>query len=165
MSQYLYAIIPYESGVSFSKEDYPAWSPVLPELKDIHSEFTDEEGLMLFKDFLMINTCYRQSAFTDNRDGYCWIRADICKIARALGASEVWYVEELITDEMDDWEFSFDEWRNRLKNEKKHLVAELSTDVLKGKETYSYYHDDFSDVILERPVKIKNDKRNGKLLH
>ena len=164
MSQYIYAIIPYESGISFSKDEPYQFvlDPELPELKDIHSEFTEEDVLYLFKDFLMINICYRQSAFTDNRDGYCWIRADICKIARALGASEVWYVEEATVDEMEVWEFSFDKWRNRLKNEEKHLVAELSTDVLKGKETYCYYHDDFSDVILERPVKIKNDKRNGK---
>lgn len=162
MSQYIYAIIPYESGVSFSKDDpFPCvWYPVLPELKDIHSEFTDD--MCLFKDFLMINTCYRQSAFTDNRDGYCWIRADICKIAKALGASEVWYVEELITDEMEDWDFSFDEWRNSLENEKSHLVVELSTDVLKGKAIYSYYHDNFKDVILERPIKIKNYKDKEK---
>lgn len=152
MSRYIYAIIPYESGISFSKDDpYPRLWPVLPELKTIHSEFTD--CLRLFKGFLMINTCYRQSAFTDNRDGYCWIRADICKIAKALGASEVWYVEELIVDEMEDWDFSFNDWRNSLKNENKHLVAELNADVLKRKEIYSYYHDDFCDVIFERPVK------------
>lgn len=158
MSQYIYAIIPYESGISFSKDEpYPCvWEPILPELKDIHSEFTDD--LCVFKDFLMINTCYRQSAFTNNRDGFCRIRADVCKIARALGASEVWYVEELITDEMDGWDFSFDNWIKSLQNEKKHLVAELSTDILKGKNIYSYYHDDFSDVILEKPVKIKNNK-------
>ena len=78
MSQYIYAIIPYESGISFSKDEpYPCvWEPILPELKDIHSEFTDD--LCVFKDFLMINTCYRQSAFTDNRDGFCRIRADVC---------------------------------------------------------------------------------------
>jgi hypothetical protein len=160
MSQYIYAIIPYESGVSFCKDEpYPCvWNPFLPELKDIHSEFTEPDSLSLFKDFLMINTCYRQSAFTDNRDGFCWIRADICKIARALGASEVWYVAELITDEMEDWDFSFNEWRNSLNNEKKDLVVELSTDVLMGKNIYSYYHDDFRDVIMERPVKNKKQQ-------
>ncbi len=160
MSQYIYAIIPYESGVSFCKDEpYPCvWNPFLPELKDIHSEFTEPDSLSLFKDFLMINTCYRQSAFTDNRDGFCWIRADICKIARALGASEVWYVAELITDEMEDWDFSFNEWRNSLNNEKKDLVVELSIDVLMGKNIYSYYHDDFRDVIMERPVKNKKQQ-------
>lgn len=165
MSQYIYAIIPYESGISFSKDEpYPCvWDPVLPELKDIHSEFTD--GLCLFKDFLMINTCHRQSAFTENKEGFCWIRADVYKIARALGANELWYVTELITDEMEDWDFSFNDWRNSLKNKKKHLVAKLTTDILKGKEMYSYYHDDFCDMILERPVKIKNRKPNGKQLH
>ena len=165
MSQYIYAILPYDSGISVSKDEpYPCeWYPALPKLKDINSEFTND--LCMFKDFIIVNTCYRQSAFTDNKDGYCKIRADIYKIARALRASEVWYVEEAITDEMNEWGFSFDKWRNSLKNEKKHLVAELSTDVLKGKEIYSYYHDDFSDVILERPVKIKNNKRNGKQLY
>jgi hypothetical protein len=160
MSQYIYAIIPYESGVSFCKDEpYPCvWNPFLPELKDIHSEFTEPDSLSLFKDFLMINTCYRQSAFTDNRDGFCWIRADICKIARALGASEVWYVAELITDEMEDWDFSFNEWRNSLNNEKKDLVVELSIDVLMSKNIYSYYHDDFRDVIMERPVKNKKQQ-------
>lgn len=160
MSQYIYAIIPYESGVSFCKDEpYPCvWNPFLPELKDIHSEFTEPDSLSLFKDFLMINTCYRQSAFTDNRDGFCWIRADICKIARALGASEVWYVAELITDEMEDWDFSFNEWRNSLNNEKKDLVVELSIDVLMGKNIYSYYHDDFRDVIMERPAKNKKQQ-------
>ena len=162
MSQYIYAIIPYKSGISFSKDEpYPCvWNPVLPELKDIDSEFAEQDSLCLFKDFLMINTCYRQSAFTDNRDGFCWIRADICKIARALGASELWYVAELITDEMEDWDFSFNEWCNSLKNVKSNLVVELNTDVLKGKEIYSYYHDDFSDVIMERPLKIKSNKHN-----
>lgn len=123
MSAYIYAIIPYESGISFSKDDpiQCVWNPYLPELKGIHSEFVEPDSLMLFKDFLMINTCYRQSAFTVNRDGYCWIRSEVCEIARALGANEVWYVEELITDEMDDADFSFPEWVRSLRQEKKTM--------------------------------------------
>ena len=94
MSSYIYAIIPYKSGISFSKhEPIPCvFHPFLPELKGIESEFTEPDGLSLFADFLMINTCYRQSAFTDNKDGYNWIRAEVCQIAKALGAHEVWYV-------------------------------------------------------------------------
>lgn len=151
MSQWLYAIIPYKSGITFSKDgpysEPLVYCPVLPELKDISSEFTDPEALYLFKDFLMINICYRQSAFTNNRDGSCWIMDEIRKIARALGASEVLYVAELLTDEMIDWDFSFEEWRNRLRKLEKQYVVELSTDILKGNTCYSYYHDDFSDVI------------------
>ena len=86
MSSYIYAIIPYKSGISFSiHEPIPCkWSPFLPELKGIESEFADPGGLCLFADFLMINTCYRQSAFTDNKDGYNWIRAEVCLPASCL---------------------------------------------------------------------------------
>ena len=97
MSAYIYAIIPYKSGLTFTeKDDMPCvWSPIIPELKSIDSEFVDPEGLELYSDFLMINTCQRQSAFTNNRNGYNWMRAEICQIARALGANEVWYANEL----------------------------------------------------------------------
>ena len=151
MSAYIYAIIPYKSYFIFdTKEPYPCvWGFVPPELKGIDSEFTEADGLELFADFLMINTCQRLSAFTNNKDGYNRMRADICKIATALGAKEVWYAEELATDEMDGWDFSFDEWVNGLKNENKKYVAELTVDVLKGNKIYSYYHDDFSDIIME----------------
>lgn len=149
MSSYLYAVIPYKSNISVSrKEPYPCIvNPFIPELKGIDSEFADSSYYDLFADFLLINTCYRLSAFSNNKDGYCWIRDEICQIAKALGANEVWYVEELITDEMVEWDFSFDDWVECLKNEKKQYVAELTLDVLKGKSIYSYYHDDFKDVI------------------
>ena len=68
----------------------------------------------------------------------------------ALGANEVWYVAELATDEMDRTDFSFEEWLHSLKNGE-HYVSELSVDVLKDKYICTYYHDDFSDIILERP--------------
>lgn len=158
MSAYIYAIIPYKSGISFSSDDpiRCVWEPILPELEGIDSEFTEKGSLSLFADFFLINTCYRQSAFTDNIDGYSWIRADICQIAKALGAHEVWYVEELITDEMDMPDFSFDEWINSLKHEKKQYVVELTTDVLKGNSIYSYYHDGFSDIIMEKPLRNRD---------
>lgn len=155
MSDYIYAIIPYKSGIAFnSQEPYPCvWGIVPSELEGIDSEFTDSEGIVLFSDFLMINTCYRLSAFTNNEDGYNWMRADICRIAKALGAKEAWYVAELITDRMFNWDFSFDDWVESQHDEKKHLVAKLTLDILKGNTTYSYYHDDFSDIIMDAPIK------------
>ena len=158
MSQYIYAIIPYKSGISVRKTElYPCvLNPVLSELNGIHSEFADSDGLYLFKDFLMINTCQRQTAFVDNRDGFSYMRSEICKIAKALKASEVWYVAEMLIDEMEEWGFSFDEWCSSLKGEKKDSVAELTIDILKGKDIYSCYHDNFSDVIFEKPAKIIN---------
>lgn len=80
----------------------------------------------------MINTCQRQTAFVDNRDGFSYMRSEICKIAKALKASEVWYVAEMLIDEMEEWGFSFDEWCSSLKGEKKDSVAELTIDILKG---------------------------------
>ena len=68
-----------------------------------------------------------------------------------MGANEVWYVEESITDYMADVVFSFAQWIETLRNEKSHLVAELNLDVLAGNSVYSYYHDDFSDIIMEKP--------------
>lgn len=154
---YLYAIIPYKSGISFSK-DAPCqswWEADLPELNDINLEIIENGSLQLFSDFLMVNTCNKLFAFTDNKDVFCRIRSEIYQIARALRANEVWYVEELVTDEMFDPEFCLDYWINALKTEKKHLVAELSVDSLKSKEAYSCYHDDFADIIIEQPKMSK----------
>jgi hypothetical protein len=161
MSAYIYAIIPYKSGIHFSKEDKEQgwWNPFISELKNVSNEFTEEDRLILFEDFLMVNTCYRQSAFTGCKDGYNWIRAGIYEIAKAIGANEVWYVEELITDYMADAYFSFAQWIETLRIEKSHLVAELNLDVLAGNSVYSYYHDDFSDIIMEKPQKEKYPKK------
>ena len=152
MSAYIYAIIPYKSYFIFdTNEPYPcAWGFVPPELNGIDSVFVDEDSFQVFSDFLIINTCFRQSAFTNNKDGYSMMRADICRIAKALGAKEVWYAEELATDEMDGWDFSFEKWVNSLKNEKKKYVGELTVELLKGNKVYSYYHDDFLDIIMEK---------------
>lgn len=153
MSAYIYAIIPYKSGIAFSKEDemygYP--ESVLPELKKIKNEFSEPDGLMLFKEFLVVNTCYRQSAFTECKDGYNWIRSGCYEIATALGAKELWYVEELMTDEIESPGFNFGLWQKELQG--KSYVVELTTEVLKGKRMFSVYHDDFHDIILERPAK------------
>ena len=157
MSRYIYAIIPYKSDISVSREEPCICYPVLPELKGVESKYAEDNGYLdLYPDFLMVNTCYRKSAFIDNRDGYCCLRSEICQIAKALGAKEVWYADELAIQEMEDWGFSFDDWGIRIKNEQ--LVVELTVDILKGKEMYSYYHDDFSDIIMERPPKMKYKK-------
>ena len=58
MSDYLYAVIPYNSGMYFdpNEEEPCIWEPNLQELKGIESEFVEIDGLTLFEDFLMINT-------------------------------------------------------------------------------------------------------------
>ncbi|GEM_PF-5616234 len=88
MSAYIYAIIPYRSGISFDGDDPITciYGPVLSEL-----------------------------------------------------------------DEMDDPSFSFDEWAQSLKDKKGQSVVELNTEILSGNACYSYYYDDFSDIIMERP--------------
>ena len=156
MSDYLYAVIPYNKGVNLYSADELEEGrsyPVIPELKGIDSEYAEEDGLKLFADFLMINTCGRQSWFTNNEDGYSQLRAEIYKIALALGAREVWYVAEMATDEMYDKDFSFDNWIHSFK-EGTRYASELTLDVLKDRFICTYYHDDFSDIILERPTPL-----------
>lgn len=152
MSAYIYAIIPYAGEAKFNPEESETCilCPIIPELNRVDSEFTDQEVLMLHEGFLEINTCYRVSVFANNKGDYNWLRAEIYKIAKALGANEVWYAEELALDEMDMPGFSFEAWKNSLKNEKKRYVAELTVDILKGCYTYSYYHDDFGDIVMEQ---------------
>ena len=152
MTDYLYAVIPYKGSASFTPvegETY-VYCPEIPEFKDIESEFVEPEGLFLFADFLKINTFYRQSEFTGNSDGYSWLRVEIYQIAKALGAKEVWYVAELATDEMFMKDFSFNNWIRSFKTREKYVV-ELNVDYIKGNRICTYYHDDFSDIILEKP--------------
>ena len=162
MSDYLYAVIPYNKGVNLYSADELEEGrsyPVIPELKGIDSEYAEEDGLKLFADFLMINTCGRQSWFTNNEDGYSQLRAEIYKIALALGAREVWYVAEMATDEMYDKDFSFDNWIHSFK-EGTRYASELTLDVLKDRFICTYYHDDFSDIILERPTPLNYTKED-----
>ena len=156
MSDYLYAIIPYNKGVTLYSPDELEGGrshPVIPELKGIDSEYVEKDGLKLFAAFLMINTCGRQSCFTNNEDGYSQLRAEIYKIALVLGAREVWYVAELATDEMYDKDFSFYNWIHSFK-EGTRYASELTLDVLKDRFISTYYHDVFSDIILERPTPL-----------
>ena len=156
MSDYLYAVIPYDKGVTLYSPDELEEGrshPVIPELKGIDSEYVKKDGLKLFADFLMINTCGRQSWLTNNEDGFSQLRVEIYKIAMALGAREVWYVAEMATDEMYDKDFSFDIWIHRFK-EGTRYASELTLDVLKDRFICTYYHDVFSDIILERPTPL-----------
>lgn len=153
MSAYLYAIIPYKIGDSFCPDEGESYMSSLmnnveiPALKGVVSEFADID--YVFEDFLLINTCYRQSAFTERLDGYSWLRAEISRIAKALGASEVWYVEELVTDELfaENFSLSYEEWVCEQRTKNQDCMTELTVDVLKGDILYGLYHDDFSDLI------------------
>lgn len=151
MSAYIYAIIPYKIGDSFCPDEGFSciYGAEIPALKGIVSEFADPRLFYLYEDFLLINTCYRQSAFTERLDGYSWLRAEISRIAKALGASEVWYVEELVTEELEaqDFSLSYEEWVKEKREECSYCMTELTVDVLKGDIAYGFYHDDFSDLI------------------
>lgn len=153
MSAYIYAVIPYESGIGFAPdEEYKCvFYPSIPELISSKSEFAKPDDLFLFTDFVLVNTCYRLSAFANQKNGYSYLRAEIYRMAKALGANEVWYAEELATEEMHTSEFSFKKWIERFENEKKEYIVELTTEVLKANYVYSYYHDNFSDIILNDP--------------
>ena len=159
MSDYLYAVIPYNKGTTLYSPDEleeGRSAPIIPELKGIDSEYAEKDSLTLFADFLLINTCGRQSWFADNEDGYSQLRAEIYKIAKALGAHEVWYVAELATDEMYVKGFSFDDWIRSFKDGTQY-ASELTVDVLKDKYIFTYYHDDFSDIIMERPPLVNQE--------
>ena len=110
MSAYLYAVIPYKSGLHFQDEDEDkfVFGYMPKELKGINKAF-DEKCFEAFADFILINTCCRMSSLNCNENGWCQIRCEIYTIAKALLANEAWYVEELCTDEMMLPDFSFEE--------------------------------------------------------
>lgn len=149
MGAYIYAIIPYKYDKPAPVNECNTLDVDLPQYDSINEDF----GFSLFPDHLEINTCYRWGVFTENEDGYSWLRAEIYKIAKAFGASEVWYVVEYSLGETWDEDFCLDEWKERIKGQK--YTVELTQEVLKGNTVYSYYHDDFSDIILEKPKKKK----------
>lgn len=161
MSDYLYAVIPYKKGTTLYSPDEleeGRSEPIIPELKGVYSEYAEGDGLKLFADFLLINTCGRQSWFTNIEDGYSQLRAEIYQIAKALGASEAWYAAELAVegDGMEESGFSFEDWTRSFKDGTRY-ASELTIDVLKYKFICSYYHDDFSDIILERPTLVNQE--------
>lgn len=153
MSAYVYAIIPYKNWCPFvpDESELSRSFPDIPELKEMDSELAESDGLTLFPGFVLINTCYRLSSLCDCEDGYSWLRTEVYKIAKALNADEVWYAEELAVDEMFAPDFSFEEWKNELETVKSKYLYKMTVDVLKSNRIYSYYHDNFKDIILNIP--------------
>lgn len=151
MSQYLYAIIPYNSGMDFSSSEEPfIWEPHVPEFEDVDSELTEEDGLQLYSEYITINTCARMSWLKCDENGYCWIRSEIYKLAKAVGAKEVWYIEELCHDDIEIKGPTIEEFKRQLANEFNYCTKEVNIDMLKDNSYASYCHDDFSDVVLEK---------------
>ena len=151
MSSYLYAVIPYKSGLHFQDEDEEKflWSYVPKELKGIKMDF-DEDCFIVFSDFILINTCSRMSSLNCNENGWCQIRYEIYAIAKALHAKEAWYVEELSTDKMMLPDFNFEEWKKSLKKELAYCTTEVTIEMLRNQRWASYCHDDYSDIVTEK---------------
>ena len=151
MSSYLYAVIPYKSGLLFQDEDEDKFvrGSMPKEPENIDTEF-DEGCFELFEDFILINTCCRMSSLNCNENGWCEIRCEIYAIAKALHAKEAWYVEELSTDKMLLPDFSFEEWKKSLKNELAYCTTEVTVEMLRSQRWASHCHDDFNDIVTER---------------
>ena len=49
MSRYIYAIIPYKSDISVSREEPCICYPVLPELKGVESKYAEDNGKYFYK--------------------------------------------------------------------------------------------------------------------
>ena len=151
MSSYLYAVIPYKSGLHFQDEDEDKfeWGYVPKELENISIDF-DEECFIVFSDFILVNTCWRMSSLNCNENGWCHARCEIYEIAKALHAKEAWYVEELCTDAMMISDFNFEDWKRSLKDELSYCTTEVTIEMLRNHEWTSYCHDDFNDIVTEK---------------
>ena len=152
MSSYLYAVIPYESPFIFPSTDGEnfCFGFVPKELESLHSKLCDPDGITTYGDFLLFNTCVRMSSLCCDTHGFCAIRSEIYKIAKALKADEVWYVEELCTDQMDEPSFSLEKLKERMKTDLAYCTMEVSLDSLKQNKWASYNHDVFADIVVER---------------
>lgn len=151
MSDYLYAVIPYKSGLHFQDEDEDKFvcGYIPKELSDISIDF-DEDCFEVFSDYILINTCCRMSSLNCNENGWCQIRCEIYNIAKALNAIEVWYVAELTTDAMLLPDFNFDDWKRSLKEESAYCTTEVTIEMLQNQKWASYCHDNFKDIVIER---------------
>lgn len=113
MSQHIYAVLPYDSGIGFDpdKETNCVWDYHVYELKGIEAELSYSgltDAVALYKDFIVFNTCLRVSEFCQNsKTGYSSLRKDFYLIAQRLGLKEVWYVPEYYTDYMDEIGFTY----------------------------------------------------------
>ncbi len=144
MSAYVYAVIPY-----LKDESGDVIPPNIDELKNIDCDF-EFSCFTFFNEFLLINTCYKIGSMINfNNDGRCFLRDEVYKVAKACLVSEAWYVEELCTEEMDPFsfpDFSFEDWKEKLKNERAYCTIEYNKDVAKAGRLASYMHDTFSDI-------------------
>ena len=149
MSDYLYAVIPYYSGLRFNVDAEDKFVSRMPkELKGYHIDFV-KDLFYMFSDFILINTCWRMSSLTCDENGRCDARSAIYIVAKILNAKEVWYVEELCTDEMMMPDFKFDDWKRSLKEEKAYCTKEVTLDMLRSGHWASYCHDVFSDIVID----------------
>ena len=151
MSDYLYAVIPYKSGIQFPKdvEDQFVWGYMPKDLENVSVDIY-EDCFIVFSDFILINTGWRMSSLNCNENGWCEARSEIYKVAKALNATEVWYVEELTTDKMMVAGFSFEDWKRSLKEELAYCICEVTLEMLRNHHWASYCHDNFADIVIER---------------
>lgn len=144
MSAYVYAVVPYQRDEKVGV--IPPWKE---KLKNLDCEF-DLYCYDFFEDFLLINTCYKMGSLINfNKEGRCWLRDEVYKVVKACHVNEAWYVEELCTEEMDPFsypDFSFGDWKEKLKNERAYCTIEYNKEVAKSGRLASYMHDTFSDI-------------------
>lgn len=149
MSAYLYAVIPYDGEPHpYSKEENFEYGAFIPELYGMESDLC--EDVSLFHGFFLINTCFRMPSIMTDKNGFCSLRKDIYEIAKAVGAKEVWYIEELATDSMDSKGYSLNTFLTDLKELYSDYFLEYDIETMREKGgTYaSYMHDDFHDIVL-----------------
>ncbi|MDO4957840.1 MAG: hypothetical protein Q4E68_01105 [Prevotellaceae bacterium] len=154
MSQYVYAVLPYDSGIFFDPDEHYncVFDYKIYELKDISKDliYPDmAEYVTMFKDFIVFNTCLRVSNFCGNpKNGFNSLRKDFYLIEKRIGLKEVLYVTFYFTDYMDAPGYSYEKFLEDMKGKYKDYVSELCIDVLIGKEYHEFYHDDFKDIVL-----------------
>ena len=150
MSDYLYAVIPYNSGLRFKDDAEDKFVERMPkDIKGYDIEF-EKDLFQMFSDFILINTCWRMSSLTCDENGRCDARSAIYIVARLLNAKEVWYVGEMCTDEMFRPDFNFDDWKRSLIEENAYCTKEVTLDMLRSGHWASYCHDDFSDIVIDQ---------------
>ena len=164
MSDYLYAVIPYNSGLRFKEDAEDKFDRRMPkELRGYDIEF-EEDLFWMFSDFILINTCWRMSSLTCAKNGRCDARSAIYIVARLLNAKEVWYVGEMCTDEMLRPDFNFDDWKRSLKEKYAYCTKEVTLDMLRSGHWASYCHDDFSDIVIDEKY-MANVLENRRYFH
>lgn len=139
MAHWLYVVIPYSSGVSFEYKEYICCEVSLPEFESISSELKD--NVMMYQDFLLVNTCCKMSAIMFRPNGHYTLRNEIYEMAKAVEAEEVWHVEELVTEEFDSDHFDFEKWKAYARVHEVDYSLYLDEDDL-----VSIIHDSFDDL-------------------